>query len=258
MRAKRDGPKILFLDIETFPMLFYAWESYEARALRVVENTSVASWSAKWMGGPQITKAICDYKGYKPHSRDDKKLLEDLWKLLDEADIVVAHNGIRFDVKKLNYRFLVHRLGVPSPYRVVDTLREVKRVAAFDSHRLNELARQLEIGEKMRTGGADLWFDCLEGKPAAWAKMKRYNAKDVYPLLEKLYEDLLPWMVNHPNHGMWTGISSCPRCGSTKLQSRGKARATTRTYQRFQCQGCGGWARSSEMVDGRAVVVAAR
>jgi ribosomal protein S27AE len=239
-------------------MLYYAWRPYDDRAIRVVENTSVASWSAKWIGGKQITRCLADYDGYKPHSRDDRALLSDLWPLLDEAHIVIAHNGERFDKKKINYRFMVHQMGVPSPYSVVDTLREVKGVASFDSHRLNELTRQLGIGQKIRTGGADLWFDCLEGKASAWRKMKQYNARDVAPLLEDFYFELLPWMKRHPNHGAYTGISSCPKCGSTRLMPHATAVATTRRYQQFVCGECGNWARSSEKMGGRTAVVNAR
>ena len=242
---QKNGARILSIDIETLPMLFYAWQPWEARALKVLEDTSVCAWSAKWLGGRQITKCLADYKGYKAHSRDDRKLLAELWPLLDEADIVVAHNGKRFDVKKLNYRFMVLGLGVPSPYQVVDTLLEIKKVASFDSHRLNDLSQSLEIGQKVRTGGADLWFDCIEGKPAAWKRMKVYNARDV-ALLERLYLKIRPWMQGHPNMGLFSGLSCCPKCGSVKLQARGWARSSTRSYQRFHCQACGGWAKGTE------------
>jgi hypothetical protein len=258
--GRNDGPRILLIDVETFPMLFYAWQPWEARALKVVQNTSLASWSAKWLGGKQITRCLADYPGYRPGSRNDKKLMAELWPLLDEADIVVAHNGDRFDVKKINYRFMIHGFGPPSPYRTVDTLREAKKVSAHDENRLNELCRQHGIGQKLRTGGADLWFDCLEqGKPSAWAKMKKYNARDVFPLLEKWYLFLRPWMKNHPAHGAYTDIASCSRCGSTKLQPRGYAYARTRVYRRFRCASCGGWDQSTEAEPGRrASLVGAR
>ena len=236
--------RTLLLDIETFPMLFYAWEPYEARALRVVQNTTIASYSAKWLGGKQETRAICDYKGYKPGKRDDKALLMDLWKLLNEAEIVVAHNGARFDKKKVNARFIVHGLGVPAPYQVIDTLTEVRKVADYDSHRLNELCREWGIGQKVRTGGSDLWFDCLEGDMKAWRKMKRYNAKDVAPLLEGAYLKLRPWMKNHPNVSQ--GAMECPKCGSRRVQARGFSVAKTTKYRRFCCVDCGGWSRDTK------------
>lgn len=240
-----DRPRILFLDIETFPALFYAWQTWEASALRIKEDTSIASFSAKWLGGKHITKALPDYKGYRAGSRNDKWLLQDLWKLLDEADIVSAHNLDRFDAKKVNYRFMVHKLGPPSPYQHVDTLKEVKKVASHDSNKLNELCRVHKIGQKVRTGGADLWFDCLEGDAAAWARMRRYNAHDVR-LLEGWYKLLLPWIRRHPNVGTYTDKPVCPKCGSKDLERRGTAYNATTSYQRFQCRDCGGWLRGTK------------
>jgi hypothetical protein len=255
VRPLGEEPKRLVVDIETFPMLFYAWQPYEARALRVIKDTSMASFSARWIGGKTITRCLADYEGYEPNSRDDRALCADLWPLLNEAHIVIAHNGVKFDRKKINYRFMVHKMGPPSPYKLVDTLREVKRVAGFDSNRLNELARQLEIGEKLRTGGADLWFDCLEGKPAAWRRMKRYNTRDVV-LLEELYGELLPWMSSHPNWGAYmSGAAVCPKCGSAKLTPMETTIALTRSYRQYQCQSCGGWCRSSETVGDRATLL---
>lgn len=242
------SPRILLIDIETFPMLMYAWQAWEASALRIVADTSICSFSAKWLGERQIiTKAICDYPGYKPGSRDDKRLLKDLWALLNEADIVGAHNLDRFDDKKITYRFMVHEMPPPSPYKHLDTLKELKKVSSWDSHKLNEVCRVRSIGRKVRTGGADLWFDCLAGDPKAWARMKKYNAHDVR-LLEPVYLFLRPWIRNHPNVGMHTEDVVCPKCGSGDLSQRGFAFNATTQYQRYRCRDCGGWARGAKNV----------
>lgn len=251
----RSKPRILLIDIETFPMLFYAWEPWEASALRIVEDTAICSFSAKWLGGQHTTKALCDYPGYKAGSRDDRRLLKDLWTLLDEADMVGAHNGDRFDMKKITFRFMVHGMKPPSPFQTIDTLKEVRRVASFDSHKLNELCRVLKIGQKVRTGGKDLWFDCLEGNLKAWARMKRYNAHDVR-LLDGLYRFLLPYMKRHPNVTLFNARALCPRCGGRKIQRRGEVRLQTRSYWSFQCRACMGWLRSTDST-GHALTVAA-
>lgn len=239
--------RILLIDIETFPILGYVWQVFDANVLRVEQPTTICAFSAKWLDGKQVTKALPDYPNYKAGGRDDSHLMQDLWALLDEADIVVAHNGNRFDIKKINSRFLVHGLTPPSPYRTVDTLLEARRVAAYDSNRLNELGKILELGEKMKTGGADLWFNCLAGDMKSWRHMKRYNAQDVV-LLEKLYKRLLPWMRMHPNVATGLGPNVCPTCGSYELQARGTARNKTTAYPRFQCQGCGAWCRGTENI----------
>jgi predicted RNA-binding Zn-ribbon protein involved in translation (DUF1610 family) len=126
----------------------------------------------------------------------------------------------------------------------------VKKVAAFDRNNLNELCRVLHIGRKVKTGGADLWFDCLAGDQRAWKRMKKYNAHDV-TLLEGLYLRLRPWMKTHPR--VSGAPEACPKCGSARIQSRGEMRSATRTYQRYQCVGCGGWLKATKCEPGSAV-----
>lgn len=239
--------KVLLIDIETFPIQGYVWQLWDANVLRVVEPTTICAFSAKWLGGKQTTRALPDYPGYRPGRRNDRALVRDLWNFLDAADIVVAHNGDRFDIKKTNSRFLVHKLKPPSPYRTVDTLTEAHKIASYDSNKLNELGKILGLGEKVKTGGADLWFDCMAGDEKAWRRMKRYNAKDVI-LLERLYKAMLPWMKNHPNVANGLGPNFCPACGSPKLQARGTAWNKTTKYHRFQCQDCGRWCRDTNNI----------
>lgn len=232
-------PKILFLDIETLPNLGYTWGLYEQNVIRFTKQSCIATFAAKWSDGRVFAKALPDYAGYKPYSYDDKALVKDIWKLLDEADIVVAHNGKQFDVKVCQARFIFHGLKPSSPFKVVDTKDAVKKVARFNSNKLDDLGSLLGIGKKIKTD-FDLWEGCIKGDKAAWRQMVTYNKQDVL-LLEKLYLTLLPWMSNHPNFG--SGME-CPKCGSDHLQSRGTSRTSTRTYQRYQCQKCGGWSRA--------------
>jgi hypothetical protein len=247
--------KILFLDIETQPDLVWTWGVYEENAIAVKQHWQCLSFSAKWRGGKHITKGLPDYAGYKPGG-DDRKLMEDVWKLLDEADMVVAHNGAGFDIKKLNARFIAHGMTPPSPYALVDTKREVKNVAGFSSNKLDWLCQQLDLGRKLeKPGGWELWLKCMAGDKAAWKTMLEYNKHDVV-LLEKLYELIAPW-IRQPNAGLYTDEKMrCPNpmCGSMKLQRRGTARNRTRAYARFQCIACGAWCRSTTSETKRAVV----
>ena len=231
--------KILLFDVETFPNVAYVWGKYQQDVIRFKQQTCVATFVAKWLGEKRvIAKALPHYAGYLPGSYDDKALVRDLWKLIDEADVLVAHNGIDFDVKVVNARFLAHGFGPPSPYKIVDTKREMKKVARVNSNRLDDLGEYFNFGRKIKTD-FDLWQGCIDGKMAAWRTMLRYNVKDVI-LLEKLYLRLRPWMKTHPNCGV---DAACPKCGSKHIQLRGLGMSSTVTYRRFQCQDCGGWGR---------------
>lgn len=102
--------KILLYDIETMSNVAYVWGKYEQDVIAYIQEGYMLSWSAKWLDGKQITKGLNDYKGYKPNTPDDKALVSELYELISEADIVIAHNGDRFDVKKMNTRFIYHKL----------------------------------------------------------------------------------------------------------------------------------------------------
>lgn len=228
----------LFLDIETFPNIIYTWGLYEQNSLSVKEDWVIACFSAKWEHGEHITKALPDYKGYNPKVRDDKALVKELWNLLDSADIVVAQNGDKFDIKKMNARFAVHGMTPPSPYKTVDTLKVAKSTFGFDSNKLNELGRQLGHGEKKQTGGFKLWMDCMSGIPSAWKRMKLYNKQDVI-LLEKVYNHFLPWTKNHPNMGLYLERLVCKNCASKNTVYRGFSYTTSGKYREYRCKDCG-------------------
>ena len=232
--------RILLFDCETFPNVAYVWGKYDQNVVRFKQETCMASFVAKWLDEKHIiSKALPHYAGYLPGSYDDKALVKDLWNLLDQADAVVAHNGIDFDVKVANARFLAHGFPPPSPFRSIDTKREMKKVARVNSNRLDDLGVYFNFGRKIKTD-FDLWQGCIDGDMKSWRQMLKYNVKDVL-LLEKLYLRLRPWMKTHPNLGI---ISACPKCGSKKIHWRGLGCTSTVTYKKFQCQDCGGWGRA--------------
>lgn len=234
--------KILFLDVENSPNLSWIWGHYEQNAIGVEKAWHLLSFSAKWQGGKQITKGLCDYSGYKDDKENDYQLVSDLYDLISQADVIVAHNGDKFDIKKINTRLVHWTFTPPKPYKTVDTLKVARRHFAFNSNKLDDLGEFLGLGRKTETGGKSLWFDCMSGNKSAWKKMKEYNAQDVI-LLEKVYNELLPWINNHPR--VSNKEMACPKCGSDELQNRGKQITVTGLeYQRYQCQSCGGWCRS--------------
>ncbi len=248
-------PKILIFDIETAPNLGYIWGMYEQNVIEFKNEWYMLSFTAKWLGESAKTYALPDYHNYKPGSENDKELVKQLWKLFDEADIVIAHNGDEFDIKKANARFSYHQLPPPSPYKTVDTKKVAKKYFSFNSNSLNNLGKHLGLGEKIDTGGFKTWKGCMDGDKKSWATMKKYNKQDVI-LLEKVYLRLLPWMNGHPVLGaLQNNGEICPKCGSKHLQKRGIAVTKTGRYVRYQCQGCGGWGRSTTSLKGEKPIV---
>lgn len=231
--------RVAFLDLETAPNLGYTWAKYEQNVISFEREWFLLSFAVKWSDKKRVhTFGLPHFAGYEKDRADDKKLVAKLWSVLDEADLVIAHNGDRFDLRKANARFLQHGMTPPSPYRTVDTLKIARKYFALTSNKLNDVAKVLGLGKKSDTGGFQLWLDCMAGDAAAWRKMLRYNANDVV-LLEKVYEHLRPWHTSHPD----THIGACHACGSAKLQRRGVEFGNGKKYHRIQCNGCGKWSR---------------
>lgn len=238
---KTKKAKILLFDIETAPNLAWVWGKWQQDVVEFEQEWYMLSWSAKWVGGKQITKCLADYPGYVPGSQDDKALVTELWDLFNQASILIAHNGHRFDIKRSNTRFIEHGLTPPEPSKVVDTLRVAKRHFAFNSNKLDDLGRRLNVGRKVTTGGFALWRGCMEGDAKSWALMKKYNRADVQ-LLEQVYEKMKPWIGDHPNVSILTGTENgCRNCGGTHFNKHGFRITPTGRQQRFQCQNCAAW-----------------
>lgn len=235
-------PKILLIDLETSPLEAYAWgPKWETNLIEVTAQSQILSYSAKWLGGVSITRGQIDCKGYKAGVVDDQVLTKELWKLLDEAEIVVAQNGKDFDIRVMNARIVFHGLTPPSPYRVIDPKIEAKKYLRLPSNSLNDICDYYGIGRKVEHEGFPLWKKCMAGDRKAWDRMKKYNKHDV-TLMEQLYLLLRPWMKTHPVR--FDGL--CPKCGSNDLRKRGSVVVGGSIYQVWRCQ-CGGWTR-----DGRA------
>lgn len=244
------APKILLIDIETFPNLSYTWGKYDQNVIEFKEQFCIATFVAKWLGGKVMAKALPDYPNYEPHSYDDLHIVMDIWDLLHEADVVVAHNGVQFDFKMIRGRFLVHGLQPPSPYQEVDTKILAKRIARFNSNKLDDLAQLFGLGKKIKTDFA-LWKGCIEGDPKAWAKMLKYNVHDVR-LLERVYLKLRAYDEGHPNYAVFVDRPVCPKCGG-RIAYSGVRRLKTRVYRRFYCTKCGSWGRDTKSEGGVSV-----
>jgi len=254
LNGKSDA-KVLLLDIENAPSLAYIWSLWkEPGSFKFVDQDwYIMSWAAKWLGGDEVVvRALPDYKGYKKNPTDDKRLLEDLWGYLDAADVIIAHNGKRFDVRKINARFVSNGMTPPSPYKVIDTLLEARANFKFTANDLDSLGKILGVGRKVDTGGFDLWKSCMAGDLEAWEKMKTYNAQDVQ-LLEDVYLALRPYMKYHPNFGIYAEdeVPMCPYCGSSSVRASGSTSTDVSKFRKYVCQDCGAWSRGRENLIGK-------
>lgn len=245
--------KILVLDIETAPLESYTWGIWEVNVglEQIKTEWSILSYAAKWLGKKPVIYNDTSGRGAK-HVREDKKLVKEIWELLDEADLIVAQNGARFDIKKINARLVMHGFGPYSPLRVIDTMLVAKKHFGFTSNKLEWMSKYLTDTPKSKHKkfpGFELWLECLADNPKAWAEMKKYNIQDVIAT-EKLYITQRPWIAQHPNLGTFHDkeTATCPKCDGDSLQARGYAVLQLGRYQRYQCQDCGAWSRSKQLL----------
>lgn len=236
--------KILILDIETAPNLAYVWGAWKQNIGQNQWNQKghIMSYSAKWLGDKDVMYM-------ENRTRNDYKIVKALFGLLDNADIVVAHNGKKFDLPTILGRGIAHGFAPPSPYHIIDTLLIARRRFRFVSNTLANIADELGVDPKdthKKFPGFELWLECLRNNDEAWEEMRHYNIQDVVTL-EEIYERMLPYIDNHPNVGMRqeNGVEVvCPKCGNSHIQYRGwYTTSMGLAYRKFQCQNCGGWGR---------------
>lgn len=241
---------ILLLDIETLPGEWYAWEPKQEylSPIMQIKDWSISCWAAKWLFADEVMGEVVSAKD--AYARRDANILEHVWKLMDEADIIVTQNGINFDIRKLNSRFIENGFRPPARFMNVDTLKTAQSVFGFTYNRLDELGQKFGIGKKLDMSFQD-WKNCLTNDQAAEDALQHkleYCKNDVAPLLEDVYLNLLPWMNNHPNMNVYSELDQdvCRNCGSTQLRWGGKPYHTPQgLWESWRCTSCGAFGRGT-------------
>lgn len=231
--------RILLLDIETAPNTAHVWGLWQQdiSISQLLNSSYVMCWAAKWYQKPGVM-----FDSIMKSS--PRAMIRRAHELLEEADVVVHYNGKRFDIPTLNKEFVQQGMKPPAPYAQVDLLKVAQGQFRFPSNKLDYVAKALGLTGKVQHKGHTLWVECMARDKKAWSMMETYNKRDV-TLLEEVYDKLIPWIKNHPNHGLFDqgDKACCPNCGGTRLQARGVYRTQAHIYARRQCQGCGKWSR---------------
>jgi DNA polymerase elongation subunit (family B) len=234
-------PKVLLLDIETAPLSAFLWRlktDYVSPAMLQNSNWWMLSWSAKWLFDSEMMNDVVTPN--ESIEEDDKRIAASLWKLVNEADIIISHNGKNFDHKMLNMRWMMHDFMPPSPYRIIDTYQVARSNFLFPSYGLDFIAQQLGVGAKVKHEGFGMWKKCLMGEEEALKNMVEYNDMDVF-ILEDVYLVFRPWIKNHPSMGVYMESETpvCSGCGSVHLEECGSYKTNVSNFKNFRCQECG-------------------
>jgi len=237
-------PKVLLIDIETTPLQVHCWGTWKQRIghEQVINDWFMLSYSAKWLFDSKMYGSVLTPK--EALNKDDSRIAKELWKLFDQADVLVGHNILRFDLPKAQTRFLINKLAPPSPFRVIDTLKVAQQNFRFASNKLDYIGQLLLNDKKLHTE-YQLWLRCLDGDAPSLEEMLTYNKKDVL-LLEEAYVFLRPYIKSHPNMAIYQESiePSCPTCGSVDIDECGHYTTSVNAYIAFRCKNCGAICRS--------------
>lgn len=242
-KPKLARPRVLLFDIETAPILAHVWGLWDNNVAlnQIVSDWYVLSWSAKWLDDPPSKVMYMDQRNAKD-IEDDTKILQGIWDLLNEADIVITQNGKNFDTKKLNARFVIKGFQPPSSVKHIDTKIIASKIFGFTSNKLeymtDKLCTQYKKLKHTKFPGHEMWRECMKGNLEAWKEMETYNKYDVLAL-EELYHKLIPW-DNSINFNLYHDeeVHVC-KCGSTSFIKNGFYYTSSGRYQKHKCKQCG-------------------
>ena len=238
------APKIFFWDIENSGMLVEnVWNLWEPKLnfSQIKGQPFLLSWSGKFLYDDTMYSDVV--KPSEAKSRDDRRICESLWKMLDSADIIVAHNGDSHDIPKSNSRFLYHGFVPPMYDRSLDTLKIARSIFDFPSNSLANINAYLGLEDKIHNEPG-LFDSCVAGNSESLKKLRIYNEQDVI-CVESLYLKMRPWIKNHPNWTIYgeSDGNTCPQCGKSGITWRND-KLNKGIYKVARCNSCGAPIRS--------------
>ena len=239
LRENQDGIKRLFFDIETSPMIAYTWRigwKLNIGTDNIIEDWKIICISYKWQHEDKVRNFRWD------KNKCDKQMLIDFIAVMNSADECIAHNGDRFDVKKIRTRCIFHRIPMFPSYKTLDTLKKAKSGFNFNSNRLDYIAKFLGVGAKLVHEGFQMWVKCMQGDKQALDAMVEYCDMDII-VLEDVYLTMENYMLPNTHSGVINNNLkySCPRCSSENVELLKNTVTAMGTIKRkMECSDCGG------------------
>jgi transposase-like protein len=246
----KSKPRILFLDVETAPSVVVAFDRYDvtitpSHVLNEGGWIISASWS--WYGENEVHGF---YDRTDVMAQRDFDVTQRIVEEIEKADLVVAHNGDRFDIPIIKTRALQNKIVIRKSIKTVDTLKIAKRLK-FNSNKLDSLGNYLGVGRKIPTTGITLWIQCMKGDFKALDTMLKYNKQDVQ-LLKDVFDEIRAYDSSAINFGMFFDDEHehCPSCGSPHLSETGNVvRTGTGKFTELSCDDCGRISRRKQMLN---------
>jgi predicted PolB exonuclease-like 3'-5' exonuclease len=209
-------PKVLFYDIETSYNIVKSWRVGYNMTIQpedILHERKIICVSYSWLDDDMVYNITWD------ENQDDKELLITFIDVLNQADLIVAHNGEGYDLPWIRTRALLHDLPMRINYKQFDTLKVARRKFNFNSNKLDYISTFLGFGHKIKTNMA-LWDEIILRKcETSLAYMVEYCNKDVL-LLEKVYKKLMYHEVPMYHKGVVDGKAkyTSPYTGTDNIE----------------------------------------
>jgi hypothetical protein len=229
-----NGAKILLFDIETKPVKFWGWgvgKQYVTHDRIVAgEKFDIICIAYKWLGQGPVK--VLDW-GLKEQC--SKKMIDLFTKEVEQADLVVGHNGDKFDIRQINTQRMMHNQPPIAWPTAEDTLKQLRAKFYFPSFKLDYITKTL-FGVGKSSMCMEDWIAIVDRKCAkSLKKMKDYNVKDVL-LLEKTFVKIAPYVK--PKINKTYGSVACVRCGDSDVKKNGHRYTLTGKKQVLRCLSC--------------------
>lgn len=192
----------------------------------------------KWHGESKVYhRSITQAPTFAKDPTNDKWLIQEFGKVLEQADVAVFHYGMYFDAPYLQTRALYHGMKPLHMPPMVDTWRICRKRLKLHSNRLASIAALLGVSEKTPLDGPT-WVRAMAGNKKAIKYVVDHCLQDVV-VLDEVYTRIRAFGWDNPNMG--AKEDACPTCGSHDLHMRGQIKTVKAPKQRFHCNNCGHW-----------------
>lgn len=246
---KEDIPKkqakILFWDIET-AMMENITRTYQLKLNQkylshkgITRPVTIvcASWKYRGKNAIGSSSVLNDKERFSKCHYDDYAVIRSLVSVIEDSDIIVAHNGDKFDWRKFQGRCVYHGIRAPKKPIMIDTLKISRKEFDIESHSLSYLAKYLGVDEKDESPD---WGKVFDGDVDEIKACLEYNKQDVL-VLEAVYNRLLElgYIRNHPNLNIILDThNNCKACSHNSLSSVGFEHKNTTKYELLRCDKC--------------------
>lgn len=225
-------PRILIWDVETRYTLARIWNTGKQYVTpeQIVDGQTpdIICLAYKWLGQKGVHSLNWGLK-----EQNSRAMVETFTKVIESADLAIAHFGSQFDSKHLNTQRLLHGLPPINWPSTDDSLQLFRSKFYLPSFKLDYLAKILTGSGKSPMNFQD-WVNVVEHKDAdALEKMERYCRRDVLKLAQVVQQAMPFFKLKDPKH-------PCSLCSSRHTQSKGYTNIKGRKAQKRQCLDCGG------------------